>query len=267
MEETTKRSNKFLWILIPAVIGSVVFSSSLASGFISAIQKKKEEKKAVAEIRKTFTTFIDSAKDKNNMPQQIGKIDTTPKAKGEFGEFERFTKELLSKIALLRNSYLAELASVGWNNLLSMERLEQDPNLEKTKAIVQNGKKVVEKYKSKIFSLLDNAPKDIDKLNMSEEKKLQFASGFRKGLAASNAKVKAVWDLETKVTVEFENLIGILDSKKGSWFIKDKQIVFENDNDLNTFNSCIRKIQELVAKQEAIQKQAVDATKEKLKDI
>jgi hypothetical protein len=46
----------------------------------------------------------------------------------------------------------------------------------------------------------------------------------------------------------------LLSAKKGLWVIENGQMLFQNESDLNFFNSCITSIQDLTAQQEANQK-------------
>jgi DNA-binding ferritin-like protein len=230
----------------------------IASGLIGYSQQKQEAKQALSEIQGQYSELIESSTDAQGIPKRIEKpINTTPKARGEFGEMERFMKEFMDQMASQRNDYLLELEAIGWNSILDANRIKADKTFVESKVTIQKAKEVVAKYTKRTQSLLEDAKNNIRSLNISDSSKSSMLSGFDRGMEKAKANIDAMWSLEAKTIREFENIITLLSSKKGAWVVDGEQILFYNDNDLERFNSYIASIQNIAQQQESIQRQSV----------
>ncbi len=237
----------------------IIFSSLIASSLIGYSQQKGATTQAITEIQKSYSSVISSGTDEQNMPQRIQELlDTTPKTKGDMGELERFMKIFINKLASQNNDYQLELEAIGWQKILDPERINQDASLIESKITIRNAKNIVKKYKAKTFNLLENAREDIGKANVSEELRQQMQIGFNKGMEESGTQIEAIWDLEERTISEFGNIIALLSARKNTWVIENGQIMFTYDKDLKSFNYHISTIQELVEKEEAMQKRGLD---------
>jgi len=236
-----------------------IFISMIASGLIGFSQQKHEAKQALTEIQDQYSALIDSSTDSQGLPKRIDKpIDTTPKARGEFGEMERFMKEFMDQMVSQRNDYLLELEAIGWNSILDAERIRADKALIESKVTIRKAKEIVGKYQERTNVLLNNARQNIRSLNISESSKREMLSGFDRGMEKAKNQIDAVWALEGKVVTEFENIINLLSARNGAWIVEGGQILFYNDSDLNRFNSYIASIQSLVNQQQQIQNQSIE---------
>lgn len=246
-----------------AIIGSLI-----ASGLVGYSQQKNAATQAITEIQKDYSSIISSGIDAQGLPKRIDELlDTTPKTKGDFGEMEHFMKIFMNKMASQRNDYMLELDAIGWEKILDPERVKQDRTLIESKLMIQKAKEIVGKYRAKTYVLLDNARKDISNLDIDESSKREMLNGFEKGMAKSRPQIDTMWDLETKTISEFENIVALLAARKGAWVVQDGQILFANESDLSSFNSYIAVIQDYVLKQQAIQKQSIEAMNNTLSSI
>ena len=245
-----------------------IFGSLMVSSLIGYSQQKVAATQVITEIQKDYSAITSSATDAQGLPQRIEKqLDTTPTTKGEFGEMERFMKTFMNQMASQRNDYLLELDAIGWGKILDPERVKEDKTLIESKMMVQKAKDIVGKYRAKTYALLENARKDIGSLNVSESSRREMANGFDTGMAKSRAQIDALWNLETKTISEFENIVTLLSARRGAWIVQNGQILFASDDDLSTFNSYVASIQDLASKQEAIQKQNVQAVNSNLNKL
>jgi len=235
-----------------------IFVSMIASGLIGYSQQMHEAKEALSEIQGQYSELIESSTDAQGMPKRIEQpINTTPKARGEFGEMERFMKEFMDQMALQRNDYLLELEAIEWNSILDASRIKADKTFVESNVTILKAKEVVTKYTIRTQELLENAKNKIRALNISESSKRSMLSGFERGMEKAKANIDAMWTLEAKTINEFENIITLLSAKKGAWVVDGEQILFYNDSDLERFNSYIASIQNIVQQQEKIQRQSV----------
>ena len=230
----------------------------IASGLIGYSQQKQEVKQALSEIQDQYSEIIESSTDSQGLPKRIEKpINTTPKARGEFGKMEKFMKEFMDQMVSQRNDYLLELEAIGWNSILDANRIKSDKTFIESKVTIQKAKEVVKKYKNQTNKLLNSAKENIRSLNVSESSKKKMLSGFDRGMEKAKKNIDAMWSLEGKTINEFENIITLLSAKKGAWVVESEQILFYKDSDLERFNSYIASIQNIVKQQEAIQRQSV----------
>ncbi|MEW5949858.1 MAG: hypothetical protein AB1711_10680 [Thermodesulfobacteriota bacterium] len=242
-----------------------IFISMIASSLIGFSQQKQYAKQALTEIQDQHSTMIDSSTDSQGLPKRIDKpIDTSPKARGDFGEMERFVKEFMNQMASQRNDYLLELEGIGWHSMLDPQRIRVDKGLIESKVIIRKAKEIVAKYQEKTNVLLRNAREKIQSLNMSASLKQEALAGFDRGMDKAKSQIETMWALERKAVTEVENIITLLSAKNDAWVVERGQILFYNDSDLNTFNSYIASIQSLVKQQQQIQKQSVETVNKNL---
>lgn len=237
-----------------------IFICMIASGLIGYSQQKREAKQALSQIQHQYSEMIESSTDAQGLPKRIEQpINTTPKARGEFGEIERFTKECMDHMASQRNDCLLELEAIGWNSILDANRIKADKTFVESKTTIQKAKEVAIKYRNQTNTLLSNAKENIRSLNISESSKMKMLSSFDRGMEKAKKNIDAMWSLQDKTIKEFENIITLLSTRKGAWVVEGEQILFYNDSDLERFNSYIASIQNIVKQQEEIQRQSVRA--------
>jgi hypothetical protein len=235
-----------------------IYISLIASGLIGYSQQKQEAKQALTDIKNQYSALIESSTDSQGVPKRIEKpIDTTPKASGDIGEMERFSKEFLNQIASQRNDYLLELETIGWKSILDANRIKADKTFVESKDTIQKAKEIVNKYREKTTTLLSNTKEKIHSLNISESSKKGLLSGFEQGIKESKNNTDAVWSLEGKIINEFENIINLLSDKKEAWIVEGKKIIFYDSNDLDRFNSYISSIQKIANQQKEIQNRSI----------
>lgn len=236
----------------------VIFICILASNLIGFSQQKREVKQALSEIQDQYSALIESSTDSQGFPKRIEKpINTTPKARGEFGEMERFMKEFMDQMALQRNDYLLEVEAIGWNNILDASRIRADKTLTESRVTVQRANEIVKKYKEKTNKSLMQAKENIQSLDISESSKKKMQLGFDLGMKVAKTNIDAMWFLEAKTISEFENIMNLLSARKGNWIVEGEQILFYNESDLHKFNSYIAAIQNIANQQEEIQRQSI----------
>ena len=211
----------------------------------------------VSEIQKSYSSFINTANDAQGIPQRIEAMDTTPKAKGDLGEIERFLKTFLNRMASQRNDLLLELEAIGWDFILDPDRIKKDRTLTESKMLIQRANAIVRKYKAQTYTLLDNTQKEISILNISENYRRGILNGFKEGMANQRSQIDEIWDLEIKAISEIENIIALLAVKQGAWEVQNGELLFANQSDVDNFNSYLTAIQEHLARQQAIQKQSI----------
>jgi hypothetical protein len=92
--------------------------------------------------------------------------------------------------------------------------------------------------------------------------KREVREGFEKTEQESKAAFEEQIALESRVIAEVERIISLLDARKGAWVIQDGQLLFADQGDVAAHSSHIAKIQEITAKQEAIQQRGKERMRE-----
>ena len=231
-----------------------IFIALFAGGLIAASRQQQQAVQAVSSIQQELGRVASASTDSSGLPARIERTPTEiPKAKGEFGEMERFAKEFIDRFVAQRNDYLLELDAIGWNSILDAKRIRNDTTLSESKMMIARAKIIADKYEKKTADLMNGTRAHINALNMSESNKREMLAGFERGMSESGNKIDEQWKLEMQVLFQFENIILLLAARK-NWEVQGDQILFYNEDDLARFNSYIGTIQRLVQQQEQIQK-------------
>ena len=239
---------------ISGISFAALFIALFAGGMIAASKQQQQAAQAVSSIQQELGRVASASTDSSGLPARIERTTIgNPKAKGEFGEMERFVKEFLDRFVAQRNDHLLELDAIGWNFILDAKRIRNDTTLSESKVMIERAKIITEKYEKKTADLVNGTRAHINALNMSESKKRVMLAGFERGMSESGKKIDEQWKLEKQVLLQFENIILLLAARK-SWVVQGEQIIFNSEDDLTRFNSYIGTIQRLAQQQEQIQK-------------
>lgn len=226
------------------------------SCFFGFLKHSSEAMRAHSEIQNQYLEFVNASIDSQNVPKVIEKpINTIPKAHGEFGEMERFVKEFLNQFVSQRNDYLLEVKAIGWDSLLDMNRLKADKTFAESRVKIRKARENVKRFKEQTDILYGNLDEKIAALNISERTKSKMLSNFNQGMEMAKKDLDTLLPLEDKIIDEFENIIDLLSERKGAWVIDGEHISFNNDNDLERFDSYISAIQKIANRQEDFKRQ------------
>ena len=228
-----------------------------------ARENREQMARMNAGMRKEMEAIASAVKE----GKPTAKIDTTPAAQGDIGEMERFGRAFMSRMAEQRNDYLRQLDAIGWDKILDPQRIAGDKSLTQSKAMVSKARPIVAAYKEKALATMEGARADIDKLQVSEDAKAGFRKGFERSLENSRGRLTEQLDLEGRIVEEVGKLFDLLSAKTGTWSVRNGKLVFADQATLSGFNGHIAEIQKMAARQEALQKQAVDSTRAKLENM
>jgi hypothetical protein len=228
----------FLWAIFHAVflrkrgtkISGIsfvaIFIALFAGGLIAASKQQQQAIQAVSSIQQELGRVASASTDSSGLPTRIERTPSEiPKAKGEFGEMERFVKEFLDRVVAQRNDYLLELDAIGWNSILDAKRIRNDTTLSESKMMIERAKIIADKYEKKTSELMNGTRAHINALNMSESNKREMLAGFERGMSKSGKVIDEQWKLEKQVLLQVENIILLLAAKK-NWMVQGDQIFF-----------------------------------------
>ena len=231
-----------------------IYISMMASGLIRYSQNRVQAETVVDEIRDEWQGISESTERIDGIPGRIHKeVDTKPKSRGEYGEIERYMKEIMDQMVSQRNNYINELNSIGWNSILDASRIENDKSLIESKALIRKARALVKKYSEKTQVLLKDAKNNIHSLDVSESVKQNMIIGFNEGMDIAAADIEKTWDLEGQAIDEFAGIINLLAATTSDWVVQGGQILFVSEANLRKFNGHILTIQDIVQQQLNIQ--------------
>ncbi len=264
-----------LWLIFKNTIGrnqgGVKSAVSLVaiSGSVLAVIVLNHWQSAVAmnEIQRQVSSLASSDSSAQWLSESKDPSSDTPRARGEFGEIERFFKTWLNQMASLRRDYAQELEAVGWDTILAPERLARDSTLIRSQWMLQKAKDIVAKYRTWTYVLYENAEQGIPSLPISERLRYEIASAFKRVKVQAHARHDELWALKVRIIAKCEEILALLSSRRDGWAVEDGRIVFANDSDLNLFNTYVSEIEKLLAAEEALEKQSIEDLNNALRSL
>ena len=143
------------------------------------------------------------------------------KARGEFGEIERFFKTFLQQLRSVQDDYAAELDSIGWETILEPETLARDSTLSGRKLTLQQATDAVAKHRTWTYVLYENARQRVRGLPVSEAIRQEIASAFTREKVKALARHDQLWTFESRIIAKRQETIALLSSRRDGWAIED----------------------------------------------
>jgi hypothetical protein len=239
-----------IWLVFRTTIGrnqggvkSVISLLAISGSVLATVLiSNREGSIAVEEIQKHVSSLASAGSEKNS---------NVPRARGEFGEIERFFKTRLSQMASLAKDYERELAAIGWETILDPESLGRDPTLMMSDSIVKKATKLVRKYKSQTYDLCENSKQAVSGISISEWAKQHMVSGFRQVLEEVHAGLDERWSWEAQIIAVVEQVVAWLSSRHYAWGVENGVLVFASESDLSRFSSYMSQLDKLTSQQDA----------------
>jgi hypothetical protein len=229
---------------VKSVISLLAISGSvLATVLIS----NREGGIAMEEIQKHVSSLASSGSETNS---------DVPRARGEFGDIERFFKTRLSQMASLTKDYERELAAIGWETILDPERLGRNSTPIMSNLIVRKAKAILAQYKNWTHDMCENSKQAIADIPVSEWAKQHMANNNAQLLEAARAWLDERWSWEAQIIAEVEQVIAWLFSRRDAWDVENDVFVFANESDLSRFKSYMTKLEKLTSQQGTREKES-----------
>ena len=250
-----------IWLVFRTTIGrnqggvKSVISLLMISGSVLAtvLISNREGSIAVEEIQRHVSSLASAGREQNS---------NVPRARGEFGEIERFFKARLSQMASLTKNYERKLAVIGWETILDPESLGRDPTLMMSDSIVKKAKRLVTKYKSETYDLCENSKQAASGIPISEWAKQHMVSGFRQVLEEVHAGLDERWSWEAQIIAVVEQVVTWLSSRRYAWSVENGVLVFANESDLGQFTSYMTQLDKLTSQQGAREREGSELNQE-----
>ena len=179
-----------------------------------------------------------------------------PRARGEFGEIERFYKTRLSQMASLAKEYERELAAIGWETILDPERLGRDSTMIMSNVIVQKAATLVARYQTWTDVSLEESKQAVSDIPINEWAKQHMVNDIGQVMEEVHAGLNERWSWEGEIIALVGRVIEWLSSNHEAWSVENGGLVFANPSDLRRFNSYMTKLDKLTSQQGAREKES-----------
>jgi len=243
---------------------AVVYTALVLGSVISNNRQKVEIRQAATEIQQTLSA-VQAAASAGVPPTLPPPVATT--GSSEAAKMSIVFKTAVNRMVALRQEYELELKAVGWEKILEGQRLRADVTLAESRTMLQQAKDIVAKYKAKNSQLFTTIRADIETSDIGYSSKQSMLAGFDKSSTQGKERDLELWSIEEQVLGQFENVFNLLAAKRGAWQIRDGQVMFHRQADLDLFHSYVTRIQSLVARQEQLQNAAIQKTQESLDQL
>jgi len=250
-----------LWLVFRSTIGrnqgggkSVISLVAISGSVLSIVLiSNREASIAMEEIQRHVSSLGSSGSETSS---------TVTRARGEFGEIERFFKRRLSQMASLARDYERELAAIGWETILDPESLGRDSTLIMSDSIVEKAKKIVAKYKSWTYALCENSKQAVSHIPISEWAKQHMVNDLRQVLEEMHAGLDERWSWEAQIIAVVEQVVAWLSSRPAAWGVENGVLVFAHESDLSQFKSYMTQLDKITSQQGAREKESAGLNNE-----
>lgn len=250
-----------IWLVFRSTIGqnqggvkSVISLLAISGSVLATVLiSNRHASIAMEEIQRRLSSLTSSGSERNS---------DVPRARGEFGEIERFYKTRLSAMAALAKDCERELAAIGWETILDPERLGRDSTLIMTNVIVDKAASIVAKYQTRTDVLCENSQQEISDIPVSEWAKQHMMNDIGQVLEEVHAGLDERWSWEDQIIAIVKQVVRWLSSNRDAWGVENGVLVFANESDLSRYNSYMIKLDQVTSQQDAREKESNERNRE-----
>lgn len=251
------------------IIGTIVGAVVVAVAVIYFVGNSRDDAEILDGIGDRVDELYEETRkvDEDGMPTQSDKVFTVDEtAKGAERELQVFLSTIFNKSIEQQNAYIGELQNIGWFTILDANRIEADPSFSQSRKIISDARALIARQDPAYDAIFEEGRQQILKLDLSDYEKQKMTEGFNEGLSGGNKAREQIWELELGAVAEIEKIIDLLANNSSSWEILDSQINFQTQAQLDVFNGHLAAVNDIIAKQEAIQNAQRDSAKQTLED-
>jgi hypothetical protein len=250
-----------IWLVFRSTIGrnqggvkSVISLLAISGSVLATVLiSNRHASIAMEEIQRHLSSLESSGSERNA---------DVPRARGEFGEIERFYKTRLSQMASLAKDCERELAAIGWETILDPERLGRDSTLIMSNVIVDKAESIVAKYQTRTDVLCENSKQAVSEILVSEWAKQHMVNDIGRVLEEVRAGLDEKWSWEDQIIAIVKQVVKWLSSNRDAWGVENGVLVFANESDLSRYNSYMIKLDKVTSQQDAREKENNERNKE-----
>lgn len=239
----------------------VIYVSLVASAMIAANLFEARMRAVAVEVDKTMSAVQASVSTGSPLPAPL-QVNTTA---GNLTTVEDVVRAVVNRSLAQRREYELELSAIGWEKILDGTRLRADSTLVESRTMLQQGRTIVAKYRSRTDALYSQIRQDIESAALPSGARASMLAGFEKSATSGKTRAAQIWDMEEQVLSQFGAIIDLLSARRNGWQIQDGQIMFNRQADLDQFNAHIARIQSITERQQQLQNAVMQQTRDTMK--
>lgn len=243
---------------------ALIYISLLAASQIANQRQKADLREATVQVQQTISAAQAATSGGTTVPFSVPDADVGGSEGARVGAV---VKTIFNRLLVQRHEYELELDAIGWSQILDGSRLKSDVTLIESRAMLQQARGIVLKYKSKSPDLFSKMRQDIENSDLNSNYKQSMLVGFDRALFQAKARSMEQWALEEDVLDQMENVFSLLTARRNAWQIQGGKIMFQTQEDLDLFNLHLAKIESIVAKQEQMQTSSFQRSQETLSKL
>lgn len=216
-------------------------------------------------FKESIEHYMDQAEESDGLP---GRLEPGPRRKspkpGAEGVMEDMVIDLLDEVAELRNHYVRDLETIGWDNILDMQRLRSDVGGTESRVIVGQARRLLSRYEAGVASVVDSVPSRIDATpNLTEKDRYNMKTGFRVGFGRTEDRRREMMKLEWEGLTVTQNILDLLEDRS-SWDLINGDLIFADEAQVSHFNDQVARMAAISERQETLMKEGFAANRAKM---
>ena len=164
---------------------------------------------------------------------------------------------LVNHFINLHNQYQADLKAADWENFLSPERIQREPDQSQTKKMLAAAKQAITSYENKV---LDRQPLyELGKQwSTIPSEQASFKVGIDRGMDRRLPTMQKQLGIEKQILGQIEVLATVLGDHKQQWKFENQQMVFYDAAVLTKYNKEFALFEKLLSEQDMMLKQTME---------
>ena len=139
------------------------------------------------------------------------------------------------------------LKDVGWYEFPDPNVLQVDTDLSTTREMLITVRNIFERQREQQFELRNDWTGQIRSLDGPPSKVKEYVSLVNEFYDENEVQLSRIQEASTQTVLEAESMVDLLAKVPRSWSVEDGQFLFDNDDDVDTYNQQLQKMQSLDA--------------------
>ncbi len=173
-----------------------------------------------------------------------------PGAPERVAAMEGIVREWVAAAKDLRQQYVRDLEASGWESILDAGRLERETDFSESRAIIARARAVAAAQPGKYRALAAKYTGPLHAVAEQKKEGWQLARELERRLPKDMENAERLFDHELLIIEGSERVILFLEKTRGTWKIRDDNVVFRNDADAAAYNAEMEALQRAIRDQE-----------------
>jgi hypothetical protein len=173
-------------------------------------------------------------------PQSVSASDTE--------QLRSAAKTFMAEAMPSVNQFNAQMSAIWGNGILQPKNLDTKEKIDSARSMVAQSQKLCAEYEQKICHQIEAWPEYLQALPIDSSAKSSLVAACRIKVTSVLATEHAMFDTHRQFHATVIDELNFLESRLGHFEVKNGIILFENETDLEKYNSEIQMIQRLAEK-------------------